>query len=109
MKPNVMSVVTPLSMAAATVLQAYATRAVPTEMPPARRLEWAKETQALVARGALQKTPEGIVVTPEGLAALLDEVGIEVRTGPQPAAPVAGRPGGPTRPSRAKRTLAAPP
>ena len=60
MKPNVMSVVTPLSMAEATVLQAYATRAVPAELPPDRRLEWAKTTQALTARGALQKTPEGI-------------------------------------------------
>ena len=47
-------------------------------MPPDRRLEWTKTTQALTARGVLQKTPESIVVTPKGLAALLGEVGIEI-------------------------------
>ena len=35
-------------------------------MPPDRRLEWTKTTQALTARGALQKTPESIVVTLKG-------------------------------------------
>jgi len=104
MKPNVISVVTPLPMAEATVLQAYATRTVPAELPPAGRLEWAKATQALVARGALQKTPDGIVVTPEGLAALLDEVGVEVTgTGSQSGGPLAALPGAAKRPSRAGR------
>jgi hypothetical protein len=40
MKPNVISVVTPLPMAEATVLQAYATLTVPTELPPTGRLEY---------------------------------------------------------------------
>ena len=35
-------------------------------MPPDRRLEWTETTQALTARGALQKTPESIVVTLKG-------------------------------------------
>ncbi len=108
MKPNVMSVVTSLSMAEAAVLQAYATRAVPAELPPDRRLEWAKTTQALTARGALQKTPEGIVVTPEGLAALLDEVGIEITgTGSQSGAPSVGSPGAARRRSTGARTSGA--
>lgn len=108
MKPNVMPVVTPLTMAEAAVLQAYATRAVPAELEPAARLEWAKTTQALTARGALQKTPEGIVVTPEGLAALLDEVGVEVTgTGSRSGEPSAGHPGAARRRSTAARTSGA--
>jgi hypothetical protein len=51
MRANVMPVVTPLSMAEATVLQAYASGSIPTEPSPARRLEWTKTTRALVARG----------------------------------------------------------
>jgi hypothetical protein len=76
MKPTVMPITTPFSLAETMVLKAYSTQTVPADMPQERRLEWAKATQALVRRGALLKTARGIVVTPEGLAALLDTVPI---------------------------------
>ena len=79
-KPNVIPLTTPMSETQLAVLRVYATpslRDYAADATPQQKLEWAKATQALVARGALQKTPGGIVVTPEGLAHLLDVAGID--------------------------------
>ncbi len=64
-------------------------------------------TDALVERGMLQRHERGVLVTPEGLAALLDVAGL-MRTASPPGATSAGRPDAATRPSRARRTSAAP-
>ena len=44
----------------------------------ARKYAWAKAIQALTRRGFIQQVDRGMLVTPEGLAALLDGVPIEV-------------------------------
>jgi hypothetical protein len=101
-------IVAPISLADTTVLSAYATHALPDVSAPNARVEWATTTQALVKRGFLAKTDRGIVVTPEGLAALLDTVDIDtiMRTAAPPAVPADAAAGVPTRPSRGTRTLA---
>ena len=50
---------------------------MPDVSAPSARVEWATTTQALVKRGFLAKTDRGVIVTPEGLAALLDTVDID--------------------------------
>jgi hypothetical protein len=101
-------IVAPISIADTTVLSAYATQTLPDVGTPSARVEWATTTQSLVKRGFLAKTDRGIVVTPEGLAALLDTVDIDtiMRTAAPPAAPADAAAGVPTRPSRATRTSA---
>jgi len=101
-------IVAPISIADTTVLSAYATQTLPDVGTPSARVEWATTTQSLVKRGFLAKTDRGIVVTPEGLAALLDTVDIDtiMRTAAPPAAPVDAAAGVPTRPSRGIRTSA---
>src|SRR5271154_2250009 len=101
-------IVAPLSFADTTVLGAYATHALPDVSAPSARIEWTMTTQALVARGFLAKTERGVIVTPEGLAALLDTVDIDTirRTATPPAAPADAAAGVPTRPSRGTRTSA---
>jgi hypothetical protein len=104
MKPNVVDVRTPLTLAESIVLGRHATVLAETVLfgdapkdgysptTGLSHLEWAKTVQALTLRGALQKTEAGIVVTPEGLATYLDDVGLEVKapTGrpvPEPQVP----------------------
>ena len=81
------SIVEPLSIAETTVLRAYATQTVPEVTTPSARVEWATTTQTLVKRGLLARTKRGVFTSPEGLAAILDAVPIELmRTGSRPAA-----------------------
>jgi hypothetical protein len=59
----------------------------------------------LTERGYVQRTERGVLVTPEGLAALLDVVPADVmRTASPPEDPPAASPGGAMRPSRGPRT-----
>lgn len=108
MKPVAPPIFAPLSIANATVLCAYATQALPDVSTPSARVEWTMTTQALIARGFLAKTDRGIIVTPEGLAALLDTVDIDtiMRTAGRPAATADAATDAATRPSRASRTSA---
>ena len=54
-------------------LEAYVHLRVPnTFSTPEERVRWATATQALLRRGMLLKTKDGLVVTPEGLALILD-------------------------------------
>src|SRR5271154_1017273 len=108
MKPVAPPIFAPLSIAETTVLRAYATQALPDVSAPSLRVEWTMTTQALVARGFLAKTERGVIVTPEGLAALLDTVDIDtiMRTAAPPAASADAAAGAATRPSRARRRSA---
>ena len=63
-----MLIASPLTIASATVLRAYAMGAAP---DPTRPQEWASTTDDLVDAGFLSRSPRGILVTPEGLAAIL--------------------------------------
>lgn len=82
----------PLSETEAEVLRAYAQSddkliGEVTAKASARKYAWAKAIQSLTRRGFLQQVDRGMLVTPEGLAALLDSVPIEVmRTASQSAA-----------------------
>ena len=74
---------------------------------PTRPQEWASTTDDLVGAGFLSRSPRGILVTPEGLAAVLDAVPVEVmRTASPTEALSAVRPDAPTSPSKARRTSA---
>jgi hypothetical protein len=108
MKQLAAPIFAPVSIAETTVLRAYATQALPDVSAPSLRVEWATTTQALVMRGFLAKTDRGVLVTPEGLAALLDTVDIDtvMRTAARPAATEDAAAGAATRPSRARRTSA---
>ena len=66
----------PISPVKLAVLQAYAEGRAPAPEPSAGAVIAA--THELVAEGRLQRTERGVLVTPEGLAALLDEVPVEV-------------------------------
>jgi len=73
----------PLSESEAEVLRAYAQSddkliAEVSAKASSRKYAWAKAIQALTRRGFIQQTDRGMLVTPEGLAALLDGVPIEV-------------------------------
>jgi len=73
----------PLSESEAEVLRAYAQSddkpiAEVSAKASSRKYAWAKAIQTLTRRGFLQETERGMLVTPEGLAALLDGVPIEV-------------------------------
>lgn len=82
----------PLSETEAEVLQAYAQSddkliGEVTAKQSARKYTWAKAIQSLTRRGFIQQVDRGMLVTPEGLAALLDGMPIEVmRTASQSAA-----------------------
>ena len=104
------SITQPLTIAEATVLGAYAMQSVPDVSTPSARVEWATTTQTLVKRGLLAKTVRGIIVEPEGLAAILDTVPIDdlTRMGSRSAAGAAPAPDAATRPSRAPRRSAEP-
>lgn len=94
------SIVEPLYIEEATVLRAHALGLPVDEGTPAARVAWATTTQRLTKRGLLAKTSRGIVVTPEGLAALLDAVPVELmRTGSRPAAAEGAAAGAATSPS----------
>lgn len=67
----------------------------------------AAATEELVDRGMLQRHERGVLVTPEGLAALLDTAGL-MRTASPPEATSADRQDAATRPSTARRTSGAP-
>lgn len=73
----------PLSESEAEVLRAYAQgdaeliSTVNAKLSP-RKAAWSKGIALLKHRGFLQETERGMLVTPEGLAALLDGVPIEV-------------------------------
>ena len=70
MKP-LHSIFEPLTEAEVSVLRAYASAPkVSTDTDP-------QVVKPLTARGYLQKTKAGLIVTPEGLAALLDAVSVE--------------------------------
>ena len=108
MKPIAPPIFAPLSIADTTVLRGYATQALPDMSVPSLRAEWTMTTHALITRGFLAKTDRGIIVTPEGLAALLDTVDIDtiMRTAGRPAATADAATDAATRPSRARRTSA---
>jgi ribosomal protein S19E (S16A) len=82
----------PLSEIEAEVLRAYAQSddkliAEVTAKQSARKYAWAKAIQSLTRRGFIQQVDRGMLVTPEGLASLLDSVPIEVmRTASQSVA-----------------------
>jgi hypothetical protein len=98
------SVAEPLTAPELRMLQAYAegdADAVAALDP------WARDP--LVERGYLQRHERGMLVTPEGLAALLDIMPADVmRTASPPEDPPAASPGGATAPSRARRRSVAP-
>jgi ribosomal protein S19E (S16A) len=93
MKPDAGPIVEPLTETETAVLKAYAERdseklseVDASEGEP--RVAWAIASQALVRKGFLVKHERGMLVSPEGLAALLDTVPVEVmRTASQSAAP----------------------
>jgi len=73
----------------------------------AAKLAWHEATEALIARGALLRTDRGVLVTPEGAAALLDVVPIEViGTASLTAETAAAPPGDASRRSTAPRRSA---
>ena len=82
----------PLNEIEAEVLRAYAQDdhkliGEVSAKPSARKGAWGKAITSLKHRGFLQEVERGMLVTPEGLAALLSEVPIEVmRTASQSAA-----------------------
>lgn len=71
------SLVAPLSPAEIDVLRVFATGEVHDPKTPAERVKHATVTQGLTRRGFLLKTKKSLLVTPEGLAALLDTVPIQ--------------------------------
>jgi len=78
-----MLIIEPLSDVEIMVLRAYAEqeevmiRRVSEEGNPSQKLAWHAASEALVERGALLRTKRGLLVTPEGAAALLDAVPIQ--------------------------------
>jgi ribosomal protein S19E (S16A) len=82
----------PLSESEAEVLRAYAQSddkliAEVSAKASSRKYAWEKAIQSLTRRGFIQHVDRGVLVTPEGLAALLDGVPIEVmRTASQSVA-----------------------
>ena len=113
-----MLIVEPLSRAELVVLRAYV-EADETmiqrvnEQGGQTKLKWHATTDALVERGALLRSKRGILVTPEGAAALLDVVPIDVmrtaspteETGPEdaPSVPSTGPHTSAARSSRRSR------
>src|SRR5208337_1194737 len=78
-----MLIVEPLSDVEIMVLRAYAEpeeamiRRVSKQGNPSQKLAWHEASEALVERGALLRTKRGLLVTPEGAAALLDAVPVQ--------------------------------
>lgn len=103
-----MLVAQPLTIAESQVLRAYAMGAVPEPHSAAERVEWAATTRGLIAVELLARVGKrGILVTPEGLAAVLSTVPVEIMRTEAPlgaSAPVSRD--APTRLSRAARTSA---
>lgn len=94
------SVAEPLTAPELRMLQAYAEgdAATVATLDP-----WALEP--LAERGYVQRTDRGVLVTPEGLAALLDVVPADImRTASPPEDPPAASPDDATGPSRGRRT-----
>ena len=90
-----MLIASPLTIASATVLRAYAMGApLSTPRDPTRPQEWASTTDNLVGAGFLSRSPRGILVTPEGLAAVLDAVPVEVMRTASPTAELSAGPPG---------------
>ena len=87
-----MLIASPLTIASATVLRAYAMGAALTPRDPTRPQEWASTTDNLVGAGFLSRSPRGILVTPEGLAAVLDAVPVEVMRTASPTAELSAAP-----------------
>jgi len=85
MKAVLSPITAPLSFVEIAVLRGHVTQTEPEPevSTPSVRVELATATQSLIARGMLAKTKTGIVVNPEGLAAILDTVPVEdlIRTG----------------------------
>jgi hypothetical protein len=79
MKPLPPPIHAPLSVPELNALQALATAREPfvVEVTPETKTLHAKAAQALRQRGFVQKVDESYVVTPEGLAAFLDVVGVD--------------------------------
>jgi hypothetical protein len=98
MKPRTTNVTASLPLADLDMLGRFATDTVTEPASPTDRVNEARATQALLRRGFLQKPKGGtVLVTPEGLAALLDTVPIQRLT---PSL----RSGVSTRPSTGSRT-----
>lgn len=74
--PETICLAEPISAVKLAVLQAYAEGRAPAPEPSAGAVIDA--THELVGEGRLQRTDRGVLVTPEGLAALLDDVPVEV-------------------------------
>ena len=104
--PDTVSISDSLSLAEATVLRAYASQTAPDAAEPHERVEVARTTQGLIARGLLERVDRGILVTPEGLATLLDLVPI-MRTASRSEDSAAGLPDAPTRRNTGSRTSGA--
>ncbi len=100
MKRRSTNVSAPLSSDELDALAKFATNTVVALTAPAERVNTARTTQALVRKGFLQKPKDdgAMLVTPEGLAALLDVMPVQRITPPSP------RSGASTRPSTAPRT-----
>ena len=83
MKKHSVSIFKPLPESEVQALEAYTHLAVPdTFSTPEECVRWATATQALLRRGLLLKTKDGFVVTPDGLALLLDTVPLTNSTSP---------------------------
>lgn len=110
MKPLPPPIFAPLSETEASVLGAYVHKDSDAikAATGAAAVAWAMATQTLKHRGFLLLVDRGVLVTPEGLAAFLGEVGIEVdeaywqliRTASR--AESAAAPDAATRPSRGR-------
>jgi hypothetical protein len=99
MKRRSTNVSAPLSTDELNVLAKFATNAIVEPTTPIERVNTARTAQALVRRGLLQKPKTGaMLVTPEGLAALLDTVPVQRITPPSPQSDAS------TRLSKALRT-----
>ena len=82
--PETICLAEPISPVKLAVLQAYAEGRAPAPEPRAGAVIAA--THELVGEGRLQRTERGVLVTPEGLAALLDVVPVEVMRTPSRSA-----------------------
>ena len=101
MKRRTVNVSAPLSSDELDLLAKFATNSVVDNRwyPPVERVNMARTTQWLVKKGMLLPVPQSIpLITPEGLAALLDSVPVQRITSPSPRSDES------TRLSKAART-----
>jgi len=93
MKRRSTNVSAPLSSDELDVLAKFATNTIVELTAPTERVNTARTTQVLVRKGLLQKPKNGaMLVTPEGLAALLDAMPVQRIMPPSPQSDASIRP-----------------